>query len=111
MPIINQELWDQGVELNSEDEYGMDIIEATKNAMKILDNEDEFDIDDVMNRVGGQLSGFQAGIVSVGITECHSRGEEWRKAWNLREQIGNEGERYNREGGVINPAIMNIERK
>ena len=44
-----------------------------------------------------------AGIISLMIVQCHSRGEEWKKKWN--KEWGDE----NREG-VINPAVLEIER-
>ena len=40
------------------------------------------------------------------VSKCHSRGEEFRKKWNLDNQIGDEGEKANEGKGVLNPALL-----
>lgn len=42
----------------------------------------------------------------VVLTKCWSRGEELRRWHNLDTQIGNEGEKANASGGVLNPALL-----
>ena len=44
----------------------------------------------------------------MSITNCHSRGEEFRRKWNKDNQIHNEGDKANESGGVLNPALLTI---
>lgn len=52
---------------------------------------------------------MQAGCVASMVSKCHSRGEEFRKKWNIDNQIQTEGEKANKEGGVLNPALLTID--
>lgn len=49
-----------------------------------------------------------AGCVAQMVSECHERGEEFRKQWNKDNQIKDEGDKANDSGGVLNPAIISI---
>ena len=57
------------------------------------------------------ITGFQAGCMAQWISHFHPRGEEFRKWWNLKTQIQDEGEKANKSGGILNPALLNIETK
>jgi hypothetical protein len=54
------------------------------------------------------LTGFMAGCVASSISHYHTRGEEFRRWWNKDIQLGDEGNKANKEGGVLNPALLNI---
>lgn len=54
------------------------------------------------------LTGFQYGIAVSLLAQTWEHGEELRIWHNLKEQIGDEGERANAEGGVLNPALINF---
>lgn len=90
---------------------------VARRAMEILDNESEdFDTHALICRAddeskAGGITGFMAGCVASMISQCHSRGEEFRKKWNKDNQIHDEGDKANESGGVLNPAILNIEPK
>ena len=122
MPIINQKRWDVWVKQN-EDAYGKCCVDVARRVMEILDEELGNPIvggyDNPMSThklicradcdiEAGGITGFMAGCVAQMVSQCHSRGEEFRKAWNLHTQIGKEGEEANKTGGVLNPAVMNI---
>jgi len=113
MPIVKQEDWDKWVK-NNYDPYGAACIDVARRVMKILDEEPgEFDCHDTICRAdketdAGGITGFMAGVVASMVSRCHSRGEEFRLKWNLSNQIGNEGERANDSGGVLNPALLNV---
>ena len=52
----------------------------------------------------GGITGYMAGAVASMVSACHSRGEEFKRAWNAK---------YLREGeedkaGVVNPALITI---
>ena len=54
------------------------------------------------------ITGFMYGC-AVGLLAQHwIHGEELRRWHNLKTQIGNEGEKANESGGVLNPALLTI---
>lgn len=115
MPIIEQAKWDVWVESNK-DPYGGTCVDVARQVMETLDVIDDFDChkiicqaDDKVN--AGGITGFMAGCVARMVSQCHSRGEEFRKKWNLDNQIQDEGEKANESSGVLNPAILSIEPK
>ena len=117
MPIIKQEDWNKHVEANKDDPYGKCCVDVARKVMEILDTDlVEFDphtlicrADDVID--AGGITGFMAGCVASMVSQCHSRGDEFRRKWNLDTQIGDEGERANEKGGILNPALMNVSTK
>lgn len=54
------------------------------------------------------ITGFMYGAAVSVLAECWEHGEELRRWHNLDTQIGNEGERANESGGVLNPAMLRI---
>lgn len=55
------------------------------------------------------ITGFMYGCAVLGLSKYWIHGEELRKWHNLKTQIGHEGERANETGGVLNPAVLNIQ--
>jgi len=109
MPITKQEDWQKWVEAN-QDPYGATCINVARQVMKILDEEQEFDPHVIICRADeetntGGITGFMAGAVAQMVSQCHSRGEEFRKAWN--KNIGGDTRQEESEG-VLNPAILII---
>ena len=113
MPIVQQEDWDACVQKN-QDPYGGDCVNVARRVMEILDEEPgEFDSHKIVCRADdetktGGITGFMAGCVANMVSSFHSRGDEFRRAWNLDNQIGNEGEKANEGEGVLNPAVLNV---
>ena len=111
MPITDKAEWEEYVAKN-EDEYGKCCVDVARKAMEILDeNNDELDVYKVINQAdeeikAGGITGFMAGAVATMISGCHSRGDEFRKAWNRAHNIG-EGDSDKIEG-VINPAVLTV---
>lgn len=56
------------------------------------------------------LTGFQYGAAVSILAKVWEHGEELRRWHNLDTQIGDEGERANESGGVLNPALLNLGR-
>jgi len=54
------------------------------------------------------ISGFMYGCAVGMLSEVWEHGEALRNWHNLGTQIGTEGEKANKEGGVLNPALLNI---
>jgi len=111
--IIDKEGWEKAVKINT-DPYGKACVDVARRVMEILDKEEEIgdphslicqackDIDEE------GITGFMAGCVASMVSECHSRGDEFRRVWNLDNQIGTEGEKANEGKGVLNPALLTI---
>lgn len=111
--IIKQDDWDEWVE-NNQDPYGKCCVDVAREVMRLLDErEGDFDCHALITEAeqkidAGGITGFMAGAVAQMVSHCHSRGEEFRRKWNLDTQIGTEGEKANESGGVLYPAILNI---
>ncbi len=112
MPIIKQEDWDSWVEKNK-DPYGKCCVDVARKVMEILDGGKEFDTHKIITQAdndidAGGITGFMSGCIASMVSHCHSRGEEFRLAWNKDNQIGNEGDKANEGKGVLNPALLNL---
>ena len=103
MPIINQEKWDNYV-LKNTDDYGKACVDTARGVMEILDKEQDFECHEIICRADKEddLTGFMAGAVAQMVSQCHSRGEEFRKKWNKGYGVSEE------EKGIVNPAILTI---
>lgn len=55
------------------------------------------------------ITGFMYGCAVSLLAQCWAHGEELRRWHNIDTQIGTEGEQANAKGGVLNPALLNIE--
>ena len=116
MPVTKQKEWDEAVKINK-DPYGKCCVDVARQVMKILDDElGEFDPHTIICRAddetkAGGITGFMAGCVASMVSQCHSRGEEFRRKWNKDNQIQDEGDKANENGGILNPAVLNIETK
>jgi hypothetical protein len=113
MPIIKEEDWNEWVTINT-DGYGAACVEVAREVMRLLDERPgDFDPDAIINEAdqnikAGGITGFMAGCVAQMVSHCHSRGEEFRRKWNISNQIHDEGEKANEGKGVLNPALVNI---
>jgi len=54
------------------------------------------------------ITGFMYGMAVSILSDVWVHGEQLRRWHNLDVQVGDEGERANASGGVINPALMTI---
>ena len=115
MPITDMAAWEEWEEAN-QDPYGKACVDVAREVMRLLDERLEpiaepnrliSDADDSIK--AGGITGFMAGCVAQMVSKCHSRGEEFRRAWNHETQLGTEGDRANESGGVLNPALLSIE--
>jgi len=104
MTIKNQEDWNEWVKKNS-DPYGKACVDVARGVMEILDEGKDFDCHKIITQAdknvkAGGITGFMAGCVAQMVSHCHTRGEEFRKKWNVDNQIGNEGDKANEGKGV-----------
>jgi hypothetical protein len=113
MPVIDTDAWQSWVDANK-DAYGKCCVDVARRVMRFLDGEPgEFDCHDLITRAdtdieAGGITGFMAGAVAAMVSKCHSRGEEFRRKWNCDTQIGDEGDKANESGGILNPALLKI---
>ena len=107
--------WDAFVEANK-DPYGgacvtyarrwADMMETQMEAGSVLADiakQTSHDADDE------GITGFMYGCAVSMLSLCWEHGEELRRWHNLATQIHSEGEKANESGGVLNPALLNIE--
>jgi hypothetical protein len=52
------------------------------------------------------VTGFMYGCAVGGLAKFWIHGEALRRWHNLKTQVGNEGEKANENGGVLNPAML-----
>lgn len=108
MPIKNEAVWAKYVEAN-QDPYGKAIIDVAREAMIRLDVLGDADFDakaiilqaDKESGAGG-ITGYMAGAVAFMISQLHTRGEEFKRKWNMHYGVEDE------EAGVVNPAILKV---
>ncbi len=105
--------WDKFVRINT-DPYGGAVVDYAKrwvDAMeaKILAGEK---LEDIAKQTSFDcadgISGFQFGCAVSTLALCWEHGEALRRWHNLDSQIGSEGEKANKSGGVLNPALLNM---
>ena len=108
MPITDQKSWDEWVASNS-DPYGKCCVDVARRVMELLDEQAEFDAHKLICQAdddigAGGITGFMAGAVASMVSVCHSRGDEFKSAWNKMYQTDDEKPAE----GVINPALISI---
>jgi predicted Ser/Thr protein kinase len=54
------------------------------------------------------MSGASYGYAVEVLAQCWIHGEQLRRLHNSRYQLGNEGDKANESGGVLNPAMLCI---
>ena len=110
MPITNQDAWGEYEKANADD-YGKACVDVAREVMRLLDERPgKFDPHQIVCDADKEddLTGFMAGCIAQMVSKCHSRGDEFRKAWNLWHQLGKEGAKANEGDGVLNPAVLNV---
>lgn len=122
MKIKDKALWQEGLKNNADGqmtdyggcvyyfaEHWADAMEAAMEAGETLESCADrlsHEVDRSMGNYG--LTGFQYGAAVSVLSSMWEHGEELRRWHNLNTQIGNEGEKANESGGVLNPALLNI---
>ena len=114
MKTTNQKQYDDWKAKNT-DAYGSGIFhyaEAWANLMeeRIDSGEDIADMAKETSHISDTegITGFMYGAAVVILAKCWVYGEQLRRWHNLDVQIQHEGEEANKEGTVLNPAILNI---
>jgi hypothetical protein len=102
MRLKNKKAWNEYVRKN-DDSYGKCCVDVARRVMEILDEGKDFDTYKVICQADddiktGGITGFMAGCVATIVSQCHVRGDEFRKKWNLDNHIVKVGEKANEKG-------------
>ena len=114
VPIIDAAGWKKW-EDNNTDPYGKCCVDIARKVMTILDERPgDFDCNALISegeKACGEdgITGFMAGAIAAMVSKCHSRGDEFRRKWNL--DTGDEGRKANTAGTVLNPALLCVRSK
>ena len=106
--------FDESVRVNV-DPYGARVVSYSKDWAEMMEREFAqgqalIDIAEKTSREADTdgITGFMYGCAVALLADCWVHGEELRRWHNLHTQIGYEGEEANRQGGVLNPALLSF---
>jgi len=109
--------WRKTIRANKGEPYGEAVNEFAKDWAEAMEKEIkkgrkiEDCAKECLRKVDKGITGFMYGC-AVGLLSCvWEHGESLRIWHNLDTQIGDEGERANKNGGVLNPALLCIKEK
>lgn len=103
--------WEKARENNMRDGYSAQVVKVTEKCCDALDEGLTPQASCDKATKGSDITGFMAGCMAQWVTHFHPRGEEFREWWNIENQIKDEGEKANKSGGVLNPALLTIKTK
>lgn len=113
-PELQQEYADY-VKMNSDDPYSRAVVDYTEAWGDLMEKAiaNGETVEECAKRTSHEadtdgITGFMYGCAASVISRFWIHGETLRRWHNLDTQIGNEGERANESGDVLNPAILNI---
>ena len=107
--ITDQKTWDEYTK-NNQYPYGGCCVKIAGRVMEILDEDpSDFDTHEIICKaeedVGEDgITGFMAGAIASMVSQCHSRGEEFRAKWNKDHGV----EESEAKEGTVNPAVITI---
>lgn len=114
MRFSNEDEWNEWVAANA-DPYGKAIMDYARKWAELMEAKIEVGIavQDCAEQTSHEadeedITGFMYGAAVNTLARCWYYGEELRLWHNSRIQIGNEGEKANEEGTVLNPAVLSI---
>ncbi len=106
--------WQKSIRVNS-DGYGGTIITYSERWARLMQIEmaNGKNLEDVADATSHEadlegITGFMYGCAVSQIASCWKYGDQLRRWHNLKTQLGNEGEKANESGGVLNPALLSI---
>lgn len=107
--------WAKTVAANSNDGYGRACVRfaarwAAEMERRMADGAALKDVAHEASRWADDegITGFMYGCAVSILSQVWTHGEALRRWHNLDTQIGDEGERANESGGVLNPALLNV---
>ena len=114
MKLKDEAGWKKSVEAN-QDAYGSGVIRFAERWANLMEAKMEAGekLADIASAASHEadtegITGFMYGCAVGILSGVWEHGEELRRWHNLDTQIGDEGERANEKGTVLNPALLNI---
>lgn len=114
IPNEKQELWDQWVK-NNDDDYGAACVRYAENWANLMEERmtEGVTVAEVADKASHDadtegITGFMYGYAVKMLAGCWEHGEDLRRWHNKDVQIGDEGDKANESGGVLNPALLSI---
>lgn len=114
MNISDQNAWQRWVD-NNQDPYGSGVIRFAERWADLMEAKmaEGATLEDIAEATSHEaetegITGFMYGAAVSVLATSWEHGDQLRRWHNLDTQIGDEGERANESGGVLNPAILNI---
>lgn len=112
--LANEAGWQKSKEVNS-DGYGGAVMTYSERWARLMQVEmaNGKKLADVADATSQEadlegITGFMYGCAVSQLASCWKHGDELRRWHNLKTQLGNEGEKANESGGVLNPALLSI---
>ena len=109
--------WDKTVAAN-DDPYGKAGVSYTQRWAEMMEAKLEAGekLEDIADKTSHEadtegITGFMYGCAVSILSQVWEHGEELRRWHNKDVQIGDEGDKANESGGVLNPALLNISPK
>ena len=114
MKIKDQEKWDVAVAAN-QDSYGKGIKDFAERWANLMETKIKSgkQLDDFAKATSHDadtdgITGFMYGCAVGLLSQTWEYGEQLRRWHNIDTQIGEEGKKANKSGGVLNPALLGI---
>jgi len=112
--FIDKAAWDLTVKANK-DPYGAGVVRYAHKWMRLMEGQINSgvalkDCAKEMSHLANDegITGFMYGCAVGIISQVWKYGDDLRRWHNLDTQIGDEGEKANESGGVLNPALLTI---
>lgn len=115
MKVKDQQYWNNQVKINV-DPYGKCTVDYARQWAELMEAKISKGarLEDIAKETSHKadtegITGFMYGCAVSILSKCWKYGEQLRIWHNLDTQIKDEGEKANKSGGVLNPAIITIE--
>ena len=115
MKFKNEDGWNETVEAQSGHPYGMAVMTYAQRWAEMMEERiaNGERLDDIAKETSQEadkegITGFMYGCAVSILSQTWEHGEERRRWHNLETQIGDEGEKANKEGKTLNPALLCI---
>lgn len=115
MEVSDEEAWQEFKDKN-QDPYGGAVVTYAERWARLMQVEmtNGKQLEEVAETTSHEaglegLTGFMYGAAVSTLARCWKHGEQLRRWHNLDTQLGNEGELANESGGVLNPALLNVQ--
>lgn len=115
MKVNDQAEYDQW-KVNNEDAYSKAIFEFAEKWAELMEPRIEAGekVEDIAEETediaikGSGLTGFMYSMAASILAKSWVHGEQFRRWFNIHNQIGDEGARANEKGSILNTAMLNI---